>query len=453
MLCADFRINRDIRMIDPAILLAVREALRVNEIGDASPYRLSYARYGQSGASFGVFQGDTHVDPAAQKALYDALVVAKVDPTTVARILSAVSQACPNGSRLSDADEQLANAALSSPDGMAIVDKMDDHTLNVILAGLQNALDAAAAAHFQVAADAQLCIVLWVNMTGAPNSLDAWLQGSPTNGAYPPPGPTVTRADIMRYLAVSKYFNLHPRNLRHFEEAVSAGVRLLPTAPAPSTTPSGVTPATQTSPSNDGFVAKLLEVAQAEWHFFGEQTYDANGHVLVGGHKEGEEGFYQRIGSYWAEGTNTFGIDGSNHDQWPWSAAFISWIMKKAGAGDRFRYSTQHSVYIYQSIRDHQNGRAEAGFGGWRLNERKPAVGDLICWSRQSGIDYDHQANGSYFGHTDLIFAVKDGFVEVIGGNVGDSVTRRPIPLAEQGFLSPINNGEQLFALMENRIS
>ncbi len=50
--------------IDPAIGPALRAALKENEIGNASPYRLSYAKLGQSGASFGVFQGDTHVDAA-----------------------------------------------------------------------------------------------------------------------------------------------------------------------------------------------------------------------------------------------------------------------------------------------------------------------------------------------------------------------------------------------------
>ena len=52
--------------IDPAIGPALRAALKENEIGNASPYRLSYAKLGQSGASFGVFQGDTHVNPKAR---------------------------------------------------------------------------------------------------------------------------------------------------------------------------------------------------------------------------------------------------------------------------------------------------------------------------------------------------------------------------------------------------
>jgi hypothetical protein len=46
-----------------------------------------------------------------------------------------------------------------------------------------------------------------------------------------------------------------------------------------------------------------------------------------------------------------------------------------------------------------------------------------------------------------------DGMVFVIGGNVGDSVTKRPLRLAPNGFLQPtVEGGETLFALMENRM-
>src|SRR4051812_22929089 len=37
---------------------ALKAAVRKNEIGDASPYQLSFARKDKSGASFGFMQGD-----------------------------------------------------------------------------------------------------------------------------------------------------------------------------------------------------------------------------------------------------------------------------------------------------------------------------------------------------------------------------------------------------------
>jgi hypothetical protein len=209
-----------------------------------------------------------------------------------------------------------------------------------------------------------------------------------------------------------------------------------------------------------GFAAAASRVAGQEWDYFGNQTYDIRGNVVQVGHKEGEgptqpggRNWYKRVGDYWLQGVNMPGLDGRDHDM-PWSAAFISWVMKTAGAGDRFRYSAQHSVYIFQAIRDRLRAREAAGYWAWRLNELKPSIGDIVCWSRTSGIDYDHQNNGDYPGHCDLIVDVSGSEVQVIGGNVGDSVTKRPLALNSAGFIAPtVQGGETLFAVMQNRIA
>lgn len=204
--------------------------------------------------------------------------------------------------------------------------------------------------------------------------------------------------------------------------------------------------------SNSGFAQIISAIATDQWVVFGNQVYDLSGNATHVGHKEGEDGWYQRIGQYWIDGTNTHGIDGRDHS-WAWSAAFISWVMKTGNAGTRFRYSTQHSVYISQAIRDRLQSRMEAGYWGCRLNEVKPHIGDLVCWSRQPGVDYDHQAGGNYPGHCDVIIEATPSEVVVIGGNVGDSVTRRPLRLDSGGFLSPtVQGSEYVFALMQNRI-
>jgi Uncharacterized protein conserved in bacteria (DUF2272)/Domain of unknown function (DUF1906) len=205
--------------------------------------------------------------------------------------------------------------------------------------------------------------------------------------------------------------------------------------------------------ASPGFAGRVTLLAESEWKFFGRQTYDFKGHKDHAGHTEGEDGWYQRVGDYWVEGTNTHGIDGRNHDAY-WSATFISWLMRNAGAGDRFRYSTQHSVYISQGIRDFLKKRDEAGYWTVRLGDEKPSVGDIVCWSRTTGIDYDHQNGGDYPGHADLVVEVAPDRVWIIGGNVGNSVTRRPLHLDPDGYLVPtVENGEVLFGLMKNRIA
>ncbi len=200
------------------------------------------------------------------------------------------------------------------------------------------------------------------------------------------------------------------------------------------------------------FSAQAAATAAGEWNLFGNQTYDQNGRRDHQGHLEGEDPYYKKVGVYWEEGTNTHGIDGRDHAS-PWSAAFISWVMKTAGAGTRFRYSTQHSVYISQAIRDFQRQRAEAGYWGVRLQDAAPVVGDIVCWGREPGVDYDNQKGGDYHGHSDVVVEVAADRIWIIGGNVGDSVTRRPLPLVGGRLQAMVQNGENLFALMQNRIA
>lgn len=231
----------------------------------------------------------------------------------------------------------------------------------------------------------------------------------------------------------------------------AAALPPVPVAPAPGGGPPP--PAPGGPPPAGSFASRLASAATGEWNFFGGQTYDAQGHLTRSGHKEGENGWFQKVGEYWLRGTNTTGVNGLTTGM-PWSAAFVSWCEKQALAGDRFRYSTQHSVYIFQSIRDHLQNNGNAGYWGWRLNEHRPAVGDLVCWSRQSGIDFDHQAGGDYKGHSDIVVEVTQNEAIVIGGNVGNSVTRRPVTCGPDGFLRPQTvNGELLFGIMECRIA
>jgi hypothetical protein len=427
-------------MVDPSLLPAIRAALRENEIGNQSPYVLSYAELGNSGGSFGVFQGDACVDQNARAALKQVLVAANANSTTVTRIVSAVSQPCPNGSPLSPADQRTADDALDSPQGRVIVDAMDGKTLQIILGELDTSIAAAQSASKRLDSGSQISIALWVNMAGAPTALNEWIRGATIGGVAPPATATVTRDDVKRYLKGTKFFTLHPRNLIHFEASVDKGLSAAP----------GVPQEMATMADASQFIPTIVQTATAQWEFFGGQTYDVNGRLVQNGHKEGEDGFYQRVGQYWLEGTNTRNVDGRDHE-FPWSAAFISWVMKTSGAGNNFRYSTQHSVYISQAIRDHMNNN-NVGFWGWRLNEHQPAVGDLVCWAREAGVDFDHQKSGNYAGHCDIVVEVEADEIFVIGGNVGDSVTRRPLAL-DGGFLTVRElGGETLFAIMQNRV-
>jgi hypothetical protein len=216
-------------MVDTALVPAVREAIKQNELGNQSPYQLSYARLGASGASFGIFQGDTNVNHVARATLLRALQGANADGAAVARIMAAVSQPCPNGDPLTSADSAIANQALSSPAGRALVDGMDASLLQVVLGELDSCIAAAATARgHTIEGAALLCIALWVNMTGAPDTLNKWLGGTQEVGLAPPTGPVVTRHNLESYLQANTYFRLHPRNFVHLQDSVNAALPLLP---------------------------------------------------------------------------------------------------------------------------------------------------------------------------------------------------------------------------------
>lgn len=172
----------------------------------------------------------------------------------------------------------------------------------------------------------------------------------------------------------------------------------------------------------------VKQIAEQEWEFFGR-----------GSKKETQEGFYQRVGQYWQEGLN-LNLNGrsvnSKGSRIPWSAAFISWVMKKAGAGDRFKRSARHSVYIRDAIQKRKTNDSSAAFKGYRLNEVVPQVGDLVCASRGSDagkVGYD--TTRDYEAHCDIVVATQPGKIEVIGGNVSDSVSKKTLKTDAQGHL------------------
>jgi hypothetical protein len=218
-------------MVDPAMQPAILKAIHSNELGSASPYCLSFAGLGSSGASFGLFQGDTNVNHTARAVLAQALAAAGVDAATAGRIMAAVGQACPRGNPLSAEDTQAANDALACDAGRALVDKMDGALLQIVLGELDSCIAASARVGQTLAGEAQLYIALWVNMTGAPTTLNAWLSGSTEVGMAPPPGPQVTALQIENYLQANTYFRLHPHNFVHMQQSVQSAVDLLP-APA-----------------------------------------------------------------------------------------------------------------------------------------------------------------------------------------------------------------------------
>jgi hypothetical protein len=140
---------------------------------------------------------------------------------------------------------------------------------------------------------------------------------------------------------------------------------------------------------------------------------------------------------------------GWKDDQWTtgtaWSGAFISFVMKKARATkEDFPFSARHSVYIQKAIDNKQNKKRK-GFKGYKLDEKKVELGDLVCYARQGGVGYD--TKGEYISHCDIVVAIDGDNALAIGGNVSNSVTESKIPLVN-GF---VKAGNRRFVVIKTK--
>jgi hypothetical protein len=165
------------------------------------------------------------------------------------------------------------------------------------------------------------------------------------------------------------------------------------------------------------FKNKLVNLANEEF-----DAWNKNGRV-----KEGSQDTLPRLRKYWEEGA---GIK-KNDDYYineAWSSAFISYLMRKAGAGDDFKYATSHSQYIAQAVKNKKENNPKK-FKAYKPNEVKVEVGDLVCYPRQSGVGYDSKEG--YKSHCDLITSINGDNAVGIGGNVSDSVSKKNYALKD----------------------
>ena len=127
------------------------------------------------------------------------------------------------------------------------------------------------------------------------------------------------------------------------------------------------------------------------------------------------------------------------------SAVFISWVMRKAGAGTAFAYSTAHREYVSAAKRNAESGNTANPFWAYPVEKIAPAVGDLVCADREmdgrcGGVTYATVDNGTAWStHCDVVTAVDRAArrLTVVGGNVSHSVKGKLVEIDAQGFVVP----------------
>lgn len=190
------------------------------------------------------------------------------------------------------------------------------------------------------------------------------------------------------------------------------------------------------------FVVNLKSVAEAEYKFWrGKKEDDKNPEVLA------------RLKKYWEEGAGVFGKSEQAIRKDSWSAAFISYVMKKAGADKDWKYSQGHYEYINDSIKNRlaNNGKP---FYAYRPDEVKLAIGDIVGSNREGGhITYDTAIKtGQYMSHSDLVGDIVDGTAKTFGGNWSSSVSIINVPLTKDGKIDMTNRkNKDVFVVIKNK--
>lgn len=124
----------------------------------------------------------------------------------------------------------------------------------------------------------------------------------------------------------------------------------------------------------------------------------------------------------------------------PWSAVFVSWCVLKAGASAaEFKFSPQHSVFVYHAIDNARNNRGL--FRAYDVTSYSPELGDIIQNNR-GGNDYDYNyaaSHSDYSSHSAIVIErgvdSGGGYVMTVGGNESDSIRQKLVRLNNKGFI------------------
>ncbi len=234
---------------------------------------------------------------------------------------------------------------------------------------------------------------------------------------------------------------------------------LLAACAAPPPTPPGPVPAFAAKPFAPFNRADTVAIALREWRLFGAKTDDEppearNPSPAPQDKPERQPGLWQRVGEYWWIGLAVApGAPVPHEEFWTgkhdaagqvfpaeedgryaWSAAFISYVMRIAGAGSRFPYSANHATYVNAAA----SGTSPI-LQAQPPERYAPRAGDLICFGRykaQALKFADLPTSYIWPGHCSIVVDVQPGMLGVVGGNVDDAVTMSHVPVTDAGMLA-----------------
>jgi hypothetical protein len=152
-------------------------------------------------------------------------------------------------------------------------------------------------------------------------------------------------------------------------------------------------------------------------------------------YSETESPLKEQIRHFWEDLAMTFpGV------QTAWSAVFVSWLMRQAGASPaEFKASSAHSRFVYWAIKNQENNAGM--FRAHPLNEYAPKVGDIVQNNRGGQIltFAFAAAHEAYESHSAVVVEcgsdAKGAYIITIGGNESNTVGRKRIAVDKFGHI------------------
>lgn len=260
-------------------------------------------------------------------------------------------------------------------------------------------------------------------------------------------------------------------------QAQAPGLERLPSAVLPVTPPSArvngepgalrVSAASCPAPVVTPVRQRLVDIAVQEWAFFGFRVVDPFEveEEPTGGAPRPRRRprldpveaarVAESIAGYWSATSDGAWIIERQNSAWqgpdgiaarwqyPWSAAFVSWVMCEGGLGGQaqFRRAVAHHVYIDQAIRV-RDAAGSGAYTAFDVGERAVEPGDLLCSARRPSYDSlaerRQQMGAGARTHCDIVVKVEaaSGRIYAIGGNVRASVALKMLPAATVGAIT-----------------
>tara|TARA_R110002153_G_scaffold146585_2_gene297899 strand:+ start:790 stop:1470 length:681 start_codon:yes stop_codon:yes gene_type:complete len=155
--------------------------------------------------------------------------------------------------------------------------------------------------------------------------------------------------------------------------------------------------------------------------------------------KEDQEEAYPLLKKYW-DGLGDWPESRWKPTETAWSAAFISFVMKKSG--DDFYNSAAHTTYATKALQNRQKlaGDPKSLAGVQHVlflkGEAEPTIGDVMFYVREGSLEgWMAGGGGQKASHTDIYIGNNKG----IGGNISDSVSKSSAMSKHSAIIKKIN--------------